>query len=160
MLENKHKFSAADKIFLQKSQATQLIDSIPRLGVICASELAGEVSNIGRFTSDCSLALYLYLRTANLDYSSGKFRGSKAPKHVNKRHNGRCRQASKMRTWITLLLWEKNELRKNRIIKQFEHLADSFTALYSEWWNKIVPMRCALKSTIYLKIPTGCSVLE
>ncbi len=38
---------------------------------------------IARFRSEPSLALYLGMAT--LDNSSGKFRGSKAPKHVNAR---------------------------------------------------------------------------
>lgn len=74
------------EILIGESQAAQLIDSIPGFAVICASELAGEIGTIDRFASERSLALYLGM--ANLDNSSGKFRGSKAPKHVNKRAKG------------------------------------------------------------------------
>lgn len=71
---------------MQESQAARLIDSIPGFAVICASELAGEIGTIDRFASERSLALYLGM--VNLDNSSGKFRGSKAPQHVNKRAKG------------------------------------------------------------------------
>ena len=57
--------------------------SIPGYGAVCSAELAGEIGTIARFRSEASLALYLGMAT--LDNSSGKFRGSKAPKHVNLR---------------------------------------------------------------------------
>ncbi len=57
--------------------------SIPGYGLVCTAELAGEIGTIARFKSEASLALYLGM--ASLDNSSGKFRGSKAPKHVNTR---------------------------------------------------------------------------
>ncbi len=74
------------KTLINDSRIAQLIDSVPGFAVICASELAGEIGTIDRFASERSLALYLGM--ANLDNSSGKFRGSKAPKHVNKRAKG------------------------------------------------------------------------
>ena len=74
------------KTLMNDSRIAQLIDSVPGFSVICASELAGEIGTIDRFASERSLALYLGM--ANLDNSSGKFRGSKAPKHVNKRAKG------------------------------------------------------------------------
>ena len=57
--------------------------SIPGYGAVSSAELAGEIGTIARFKSEASLALYLGMAT--LDNSSGKFRGSKAPKHVNAR---------------------------------------------------------------------------
>ena len=57
--------------------------SIPGYGSVCSAELAGEIGTIARFRSEASLALYLGMAT--LDNSSGKYRGSKAPKHVNAR---------------------------------------------------------------------------
>jgi transposase len=66
-----------------KSQSATLIDSIPGFGLICSSELAGELGTIERFATDASLAVYLGM--ANLDNSSGNLRGSKRPKHVNTR---------------------------------------------------------------------------
>jgi len=57
--------------------------SIPGYGSVCSAELAGEIGTIACFRSEASLALYLGM--APLDNSSGKYRGSKAPKHVNAR---------------------------------------------------------------------------
>jgi transposase len=57
--------------------------SIPGYGLVSSAELAGEIGTVERFRSEGSLALYLGM--ASLDNSSGKFRGSKAPKHVNTR---------------------------------------------------------------------------
>ncbi len=57
--------------------------SMPGCGAISSAELAGEIGTIRRFRSEASLALYLGM--APLDNSSGKVRGSKAPKHVNGR---------------------------------------------------------------------------
>ncbi len=57
--------------------------SIPGYGSVCSAELAGEIGTIARFRREASLALYLGMAT--LDNSSGKYRGSKAPKHVNAR---------------------------------------------------------------------------
>jgi transposase len=66
-----------------KSTIACQLASIPGYGSVCAAELAGEIGTIARFRSESSLALYLGM--APLDHSSGKFHGSKAPKHVNAR---------------------------------------------------------------------------
>ncbi len=66
-----------------KSTIARQLVSIPGYGSVCTAELAGEIGTIARFRSEASLALYLGMAT--LDHSSGKFRGSKAPKHVNAR---------------------------------------------------------------------------
>ncbi len=66
-----------------KSAIANHLASIPGYGSVCSAELAGEIGTIERFRSEGSLALYLGMAT--LDNSSGKFRGSKAPKHVNAR---------------------------------------------------------------------------
>ena len=50
---------------------------------MCTSELAGEIGTIERFASEGSLSLYLGMST--LDNRSGKYQGTKAPKHVNTR---------------------------------------------------------------------------
>jgi transposase len=60
-----------------------ILDSIPGFGRMCSAELAGEIGTIARFRSDASLGLYVGM--SNLDNSSGKVQGSKAPKHVNTR---------------------------------------------------------------------------
>ena len=67
----------------QESSVASILDSIPGFGRICSAELAGEIGTIARFRSDASLGLYVGM--SNLDNSSGKFHGSKVPKHVNTR---------------------------------------------------------------------------
>lgn len=62
--------------------ATQLA-TVPGFGLICATELAGEIGSIRRFAKESSFAVYLGM--ANLDDSSGTRRGAKSPKHVNTR---------------------------------------------------------------------------
>lgn len=65
------------------SQIAQLVDTIPGFGLVCSSELAGEIGTIDRFASEGSLAVYIGM--ASLDNSSGNMRASKNPKHVNTR---------------------------------------------------------------------------
>ncbi len=67
----------------ERSTIAKLLRSIPGYGAICTSELAGEIGTIERFSKEGSLALYLGMAT--LDNSSGKYQGSKRPKHVNTR---------------------------------------------------------------------------
>ena len=76
-LETKIKQVAKD------SKIAKILLSIPGFGAVCTSELAGEIGTIERFSKEGSLALYLGMST--LDNSSGKYQGSKAPKHVNTR---------------------------------------------------------------------------
>jgi len=65
------------------SKITKILRSIPGFGAVCTSELAGEIGTIERFASEASLSLYLGMST--LDNSSGKYQGTKTPKHVNTR---------------------------------------------------------------------------
>lgn len=65
------------------SKIAKILLSIPGFGPVCTSELAGEIGTVERFSKEGSLALYLGMST--LDNSSGKYQGSKAPKHVNTR---------------------------------------------------------------------------
>jgi transposase len=65
------------------SKIAKTLRSIPGFGAVCTSELAGEIGTIERFASEGSLSLYLGMST--LDNSSGKYQGSKAPRHVNTR---------------------------------------------------------------------------
>jgi transposase len=67
----------------KNSQIAKILRSIPGYGATCTSELAGEIGTVERFATEGSLALYLGMST--LDNSSGKYQGSKAPKHVNTR---------------------------------------------------------------------------
>ena len=70
----------------KESKMAKILLSIPGFGTICTAELAGEIGTIERFSKEGSLALYLGMAT--LDNSSGKYQGSKAPKHVNTRAKG------------------------------------------------------------------------
>ena len=65
------------------SKIAKTLRSIPGFGAVCTSELAGEIGTIERFASEESLSLYLGMST--LDNSSGKYQGTKGPKHVNTR---------------------------------------------------------------------------
>ncbi len=89
-----------------KSMVANQLASIPGYGLVSSAELAGEIGTIARFRSEASLALYLGM--AALDNSSGKFRGSKAPKHVNTRakaaRSGRRRSPSQTSAAIPNLL--------------------------------------------------------
>ena len=67
----------------QDSKIAKLLLSIPGFGPVCTTELAGEIGTVERFSKEGSLALYLGMST--LDNSSGKYQGTKAPKHVNTR---------------------------------------------------------------------------
>jgi transposase len=57
--------------------------TMPGVGSVCASELAGEIGNIARFGNEASLAVYLGV--APLDRSSGKRTGAKLPRQINPR---------------------------------------------------------------------------
>ena len=65
------------------SKMAKILLSIPGFGTICTAELAAEIGTIERFSKEGSLALYIGMST--LDNSSGKYQGSKQPKHVNTR---------------------------------------------------------------------------
>jgi Transposase IS116/IS110/IS902 family./Transposase. len=65
------------------SDLAKRIRSLPGFGKTCCAELAGEIGTIERFAGEASLALYLGMAT--LDNSSGNYKGSKVPRHVNTR---------------------------------------------------------------------------
>jgi transposase len=65
------------------SKIAKILRSIPGFGTVCTSELAGEIGTIERFASEGSISLYLGMST--LENCSGKYQGTKAPKHVNTR---------------------------------------------------------------------------
>jgi transposase len=67
----------------ENSKIAKMLRSIPGYGPTCTAELAGEIGTVERFASEGSFSLYLGMST--LDNSSGKYQGSKAPKHVNTR---------------------------------------------------------------------------
>lgn len=66
-----------------QSGIAQRLLSMPGMGNVCASELAGEIGNIERFKDEASLAVYLGV--APLDRSSGKRVGAKLPRQINPR---------------------------------------------------------------------------
>lgn len=66
---------------LEQSEIGQRLLSIKGFGVTSCGELAGEIGCINRFKKESSLALYI--GTAALDNSSGKYQGSKRSKQVN-----------------------------------------------------------------------------
>ena len=68
---------------MQGSTVARILSSIPGYGLVCASELAGEIGTLDRFRSDASLGLYVGM--SPLDDSSGNYSGSKAPTQVNTR---------------------------------------------------------------------------
>jgi transposase len=86
ILELKQQIKALEEQMARIAESSSIarqLASIPGYGSVCSAELAGEIGTIERFRSEASLALYLGMAT--LDNSSGKYRGSKAPKHVNAR---------------------------------------------------------------------------
>jgi len=71
------------KRMMPLSQLATTLDSITGFGVVCASELAGEVGAIELFATESSLARYIGM--APLDNSSGNYTGTKGAKQVNRR---------------------------------------------------------------------------
>ena len=68
---------------MQESSYAQHIDSIPGFGLVCSTELTGEIGTLERFPKQSSFAIYIGM--APLDNQSGAYRGTKSPKHVNTR---------------------------------------------------------------------------
>lgn len=71
------------KVLAGQSGMARRIQTVPGFGLVCGCELAGEIGSIARFAKTDSLAMYLGV--APLDNSSGKFKGSKVPRQVNRR---------------------------------------------------------------------------
>ena len=71
------------KVLAGQSGMARRIQTVPGFGLICGCELAGEIGSIARFAKTDSLAMYLGV--APLDNSSGKFKGRKVPRQVNRR---------------------------------------------------------------------------
>jgi len=67
----------------ERSQLAVIIRSIPGFGLTCTSEVVAEIATMERFRSEKSLAMYLGM--APLDNSSGKRKGTRHAKQVNKR---------------------------------------------------------------------------
>lgn len=74
---------AAIEELSEQSDIAKRLRTIPGFGTVCCAELAGEIGAMERFKSEGSLALYLGV--AVLNNSSGEHKGTKQPKHVNRR---------------------------------------------------------------------------
>lgn len=86
ILELKEKIDLLEaqmKMLVDQSSLATFLLSIPGFGVVCAAEVAGEIGTMARFESEAGLAIYLGM--APLDNSSGKYKGTKSPRQVNKR---------------------------------------------------------------------------
>lgn len=86
ILELKGKIDALEarmETLVYNSSLSKLLLSIPGFGVVCAAEVAGEIGTMARFDSEAGLGIYLGM--APLDNSSGKYKGTKSPRQVNKR---------------------------------------------------------------------------
>ncbi|MCK5191825.1 MAG: IS110 family transposase [Methylococcales bacterium] len=68
---------------LKNSVYAQHIDSIPGFGLVCSTELAGEIGTLARFPKQSSFSIYMGM--SPLDNQSGIYHGTKSPKHVNTR---------------------------------------------------------------------------
>ena len=85
---------------MQGSTVARILASIPGYGLVCASELAGEIGTLDRFKSDASLGLYVGM--SPLDDSSGTYSGTKAPKQVNTRAKAAMMVAvDRHRKWVS-----------------------------------------------------------
>jgi transposase len=86
ILELKEKIKTMEvhmKTLVEQSRLASILISIPGFGVVCSTEISGEIGTMTRFDSESGLALYLGM--APLDNSSGKYKGTKSPRQVNKR---------------------------------------------------------------------------
>lgn len=86
ILELKKRIKDLDKQIgelCERSRLAGIVRSIPGFGLTCTSEIVAEVATIDRFRSEKSLAMYLGM--APLDNSSGRRKGTRHAKQVNKR---------------------------------------------------------------------------
>lgn len=70
------------EVVAPQSDLARRLDSIPGFGLICSTELAGEIGVLERFDSEAGLAVYLGM--SPLTNSSGTYQGSKRPRQVNR----------------------------------------------------------------------------
>ncbi len=90
--------SHLEELAPQSKLATAII-SITGYGIICATELAGEIGTLKRFTSESALARYIGM--APLDNSSGVYTGAKGGKQVNRRAKAAMMTAVARHYWHT-----------------------------------------------------------
>jgi len=94
----KHLETKLQELMSQSTLATA-IESITGFGLVCATELAGEIGAIERFTSEPALARYIGM--APLDNSSGVYTGSKGGKQTNRRAKAAMMIAVARHYWHT-----------------------------------------------------------
>ncbi len=94
----KHMETRLQELMPQSALAT-VIESITGFGLICSTELAGEIGAIGRFASEQALARYIGM--APLDNSSGVYSGSKGGKQTNRRAKAAMMTAVARHYWHT-----------------------------------------------------------
>ncbi len=86
IIELNHKIKQLDahnEMLSAESTLATLLRTLPGFGKTTTAELAGEIGTIARFATESSLGLYIGM--APLDNCSGRYKGSKQPKHVNTR---------------------------------------------------------------------------
>ena len=84
---------------MPQSALAAVIESITGFGLVSATELAGEIGAIERFTSESALARYIGM--APLDNSSGVYTGSKGGKQTNRRAKAAMMVAVVRHYWHT-----------------------------------------------------------
>jgi len=94
----KHLEAKLQELMPQSALAT-FIESITGFGLICSTELAGEIGAIERFSSEPALARYIGM--APLDNSSGGYTGTKGGKQTNRRAKAAMMTAVVTHYWHT-----------------------------------------------------------
>jgi transposase len=84
---------------MPQSELATVIESITGFGLVCATELAGEIGAIERFSSESALARYIGM--APLDNSSGVYSGTKGGKQTNRRAKAAMMTAAVRHYWHT-----------------------------------------------------------
>jgi len=84
---------------MPQSKLATVVESITGFGLVCATELAGEIGAIERFTSESALARYIGM--APLDNSSGVYSGTKGGKQTNRRAKAAMMTAAVRHYWHT-----------------------------------------------------------
>jgi len=87
------------KDLIPQSPLATSIESITGFGLVCASELAGEIGTMERFSAESALARYIGM--APLDNSSGVYTGTKGGKQVNRRAKAAMMTAVARHYWHT-----------------------------------------------------------
>lgn len=99
LAEKIKRLEASLKALMPQSLLATTIDSITGFGLICSTELAGEIGAIERFGSESALARYTGM--APLDNSSGVYTGAKGGKQTNRRAKAAMMTAVVRHYWHT-----------------------------------------------------------